>query len=94
MWNPAGGELFYRTVTGVMALAFETEPTFTRGALTQLFEWSFTGGNLRQLDVSLDGQQFLLLGNATETADGEAAPSEIIVVQHWFEELRRLVPTD
>ena len=34
VWNPAGSELFYRGPTGVMALAFETEPTFTPGALT------------------------------------------------------------
>ncbi len=32
VWNPAGSELFYRSPTGVMALAFETEPTFTRGS--------------------------------------------------------------
>ena len=44
--------------------------------------------------VSPDGQQFLLLASATETADGEATPSQVIVVQNWFEELRRLVPTD
>ena len=44
--------------------------------------------------VSPDEQWFLLLGRVTETADGEAAPSNLIVVQNWFEELRRLVPTD
>ncbi len=44
--------------------------------------------------VSPDGQRFLLLTNASETADSEAAPSQLIVVQNWFEELRRLVPTD
>jgi hypothetical protein len=26
-------------------------------------------------------------------ADGTAAPASIIVVQHWVEELKRLVPT-
>ena len=31
---------------------------------------------------------------AVQTADGEATPSQVIVVQNWFEELRRLVPTD
>ena len=41
-----------------------------------------------------DGQRFLLLANATENADDEAAPSQVIVVQNWFEERRRLVPTN
>jgi hypothetical protein len=26
-------------------------------------------------------------------ADGSAAPPNIVVVQHWIEELKRLVPT-
>jgi hypothetical protein len=26
--------------------------------------------------------------------DGAAAPASIVVVQHWVEELKRLVPTD
>ena len=52
------------------------------------------GVGRRRMAVSPDGQRFLLLANATENADGEAAPSQLIVVQHWFEELRRLVPTD
>ncbi len=93
MNGPAGGELFYRSLTGLMALAFETEPTFTPGALTQLFERATLGGRGRRMAVSPDGQRFLLLATATENADGEAAPSKIIVVQNWFEELRRLVPT-
>ena len=41
-----------------------------------------------------DGQRFLLLAEATENADGEAVPSQVIVVENWFEELRRLVPTN
>ena len=61
VWNPAGGELFYRGPTGVMALAVEAEPTFTPGALTQLFEWTYPGGlGVRRMAVSPNGQRFLL----------------------------------
>ena len=94
VWNPAGGELFYRGPTGGMALALETEPTFTPGALTQLFERVLFGGRARRMAVLPDGQRFLLLAEATENADGEAVPSQVIVVENWFEELRRLVPTN
>ncbi len=94
VWNPAGGELFYRTPTGVMALAFETEPTFTPGALTQLFERIIIGARNRRMAVSPDGQRFLLLANAQEGPGSEAARSQLIVVQNWFEELKRLVPTN
>jgi hypothetical protein len=45
----------------------------------------------RMYDVSSDGQRFLMIkGPAT---DAGAAPPALIVVQHWDEELRRLVPT-
>ena len=95
VWNPAGDELFYRGPTGVTALAFETEPTFTPGAPTQLFEWVFIGGpGNRRMAVSPDGQRFLLLAIGQENANGDAASSQIIVVQNWFDELRRLVPVN
>jgi serine/threonine-protein kinase len=94
LWNPAGRELFYRGPTGVMALAFETEPTFTPGALTQLFERSIARTLARQLAVSPDGERFLLLATAPGTAGSESAPSQLIVVQNWFEELTRLVPVN
>jgi hypothetical protein len=42
-------------------------------------------------DISADGQRFLMIKEGG--ADGTAAPASIIVVQHWVEELRRLVPT-
>jgi hypothetical protein len=45
----------------------------------------------RSYDVSLDGQRFLLLKQAG--SDPAASPPEIIVVQHWDEELKRLVST-
>jgi hypothetical protein len=44
---------------------------------------------MRQYDVSPDGQRFLMLKDRDPTA-GAAAPT-IVVVQHWVEELKRLV---
>ena len=95
VWNPAGNELFYRGPNdGVMAVAFETEPSFTPGVLTQLFDRPVIGGANRQMAVSPDGQRFLLLATATVSADGEAAPLSLNLVQNWHEELKRLVPVD
>ncbi len=48
----------------------------------------------REAALSPDGQRFLFLADATETADGEAAEPQILLVQNWFEELRRLVPVN
>ena len=42
-------------------------------------------------DVSADGQRFLMV---KETSDADERPPSprIILVQNWFEELKRLVP--
>jgi Tol biopolymer transport system component len=47
-------------------------------------------GGSRNYDVSPDGKRFLMI----KSADGPAtlAPQSLVVVQNWFEELRRLVP--
>ena len=46
----------------------------------------------RNYDVSPDGQRFLMMKEAS--ADPTAAPPQIIVVQNWVEELKRLVPVE
>ena len=46
----------------------------------------------RTYDIAPDGQRFLMIKPAGG-ADQTAAPRSVIVVQHWIEELKRLVPT-
>jgi hypothetical protein len=41
--------------------------------------------------VSLDGKRFLMIKDAGDP-NQPPAPARIVVVQHWFEELKRLVP--
>ena len=49
-------------------------------------------GRTYDYDISLDGQRFLMIKEGGG-ADQTAAPPQVIVVQHWTEELKRLVPT-
>ena len=92
LWSPDGRELFYRAPSGVMRVPVETEPTFTPGDPEVLFEDSyyFVGG-ARTYDLAPDGR-FLMVKEAAMTTEADAE-LEIILVQHWFEELTRLVPT-
>jgi hypothetical protein len=90
-----GKELFYVEADGTLArVAVEAKgTTWNNGAPTKLFERRYyTGVNSgRSYDVSPDGQRFLML----RLAGGEASatPPTLIVVQHWDEDLKRLVPT-
>jgi hypothetical protein len=46
----------------------------------------------RMYDVSADGQRFLMIKETGE-ADERTPSARIILVQNWFEELKRRVPT-
>ncbi len=71
----------------------QTEPSFTPATPEVLFEGEyFRSGVGRSYDVAPDGQRFLMITEGEVAEDTSAAPT-IIVVQNWFEELRRLVPT-
>ena len=95
-WGPDGRELFYRDGQGqaVLVVPIDTEEGFAAGTPEVLFEGPYlsefpTGG---QYDLAPDGQRFLMVKEGAAT--GDATPAEIVLVQNWFDELERLVPTD
>ncbi len=94
LWSPNGDELFYRGPRGMMVVPVETEPTFTPGAPDVLFDQQYYSVlSRRTYDLAPDGQRFLMVKNTPE--DGAEAPvPQVILVQNWFEELTRLVPTE
>jgi eukaryotic-like serine/threonine-protein kinase len=91
VWNPNGGELFYRSGERMMAVAIATQPSFTAGKPRMLFKGQYvpTVTTPPNYDVSPDGQRFLMLKSSEE----EQKATQIVVVQNWFEELKRRVPT-
>ena len=95
-WSPDGRELFYLTDEGrrLMVVPVELGPSLQVGEATSLFEGQyFTPPTIRSYDVSPDGQRFLRIKpSGAGTTETGTAP-EAILVQNWFEELTRLVPT-
>ena len=96
LWARDGRELFYLepgTPARLMAVPVQAEPTFEHQAPRELLDWPyFPGTEGRAYDVSRDGERFLTV-IPVETED-DARPPPINVVLNWFEELRRLVPTN
>ena len=45
-------------------------------------------------DVSPDSQRFLMVKGLFDLTDDDDGESKIIIVENWFSELERLVPTD
>jgi len=87
-WARSGRELFYRSDEEMMAVAIETEPAFSPGNPTVLFEDPYFRAVRRVYDISLDDQRFLMIKGGSS----DDAPRELHVVLNWFEELKRLVP--
>jgi serine/threonine-protein kinase len=98
LWARDGQELFYLApstgpASTLMRVPVEARSTVWRaGTPVALFDGRyFTGTQGRAYDVSPDGRRFLMIKEAGGD-QGDARP-QIIVVQHWQEELKRLVPT-
>ena len=96
VWGPDSRELFYQTnadgLIRVMVAVNDTEPGFNPGNPVPLFEGPYRSGEPnfpRAFDVSSDGDQFL-----TAKEPIEALRRDANLVQNWFEELKRLVPTE
>ncbi|MCH7805236.1 MAG: serine/threonine-protein kinase [Acidobacteria bacterium] len=90
LWAPNGRELFYRSGDAMIGVTVETDPTFRAGSPKVLFTGEYYG---LSYDISPDGQRFLLIKEAEQTEE-TATRTELIIVQNWFEELKRLVPTE
>ena len=92
VWAPDGRDLFYRNGDRMMAVAIETEPELSVGTPRTLFEGRFLAVGDQAgstYDISPDGQRFLMIKR-----EQDLAPTEIVVILNWFEELKRLVPTE
>jgi hypothetical protein len=91
--------LFYYLGTeqtgALMAVSVESDSNFTAGTPTMLFQGNYPAPNTGRAlyDVSRDGQQFLMIKSPAAEGGG-ALLRQIVVVQNWTEELKRLVPTN
>jgi hypothetical protein len=94
VWSRDGRELFYWMDPGtIMGVTLDTDGTFSASRPRVIVKGDYVRdtGASPQYDVSLDGRRFLMVKPAT--ADHDAAPPKVVIVQNWTEELKRLVPT-
>jgi len=95
-WARNGRELFYLSPQNdMMSVQVANGDTWSSTAPVKLFDASayYTGGTANpyiNYDVAKDGRFLMVKPKGTA---GEGAPAtNLIVVQNWFEELKRLVP--
>lgn len=93
LWSRDGQEIFYRNASSIVAVRVRTDPVFTvmtPGPLFNLAGYVLAGQRGVRYDVGPDGR-FLLLKSVSP---GEDPRRGIVLVQHWTEDLKRLVPVD
>jgi len=89
IWSHDGQELFYLEGDKMMAVKIETQPEFRSQPPEVLFEESYSHQNRGSYDVAADGRFLMIRG-----FDSDSDLNQINVITNWFEELKRLVPTD
>jgi serine/threonine-protein kinase len=83
MWHPDGSSILFLGPKGrLMEAEVRTEPVFSTGSPRVVLQ-----GPFESLDVHPDGELFL----AIKIDPGEPI-TELVVVENWFEELKRKVP--
>jgi serine/threonine-protein kinase len=93
VWGRNGRELFYWVDDGtVMAADLQTGPTFVAGTPRRVISGRYVAPlNGRPFDVTRDGRRFLMIKTPDTTRETAERP-RIVVVQGWFEELKRRAP--
>lgn len=91
VWARDGRQLFYRSRDQVWVVDVRTDAGFSASKPRLLFENPeyFSGHPIRTFDVSPDGQRFLMVQGEEEKP---RPVTELILIQNWFEEVKRLAP--
>jgi len=98
LWASNSRELFFvDPESRIVAVPVQPGPSFSAGDARVVVDTPVVpeqpGFSGRNYDVSRDGRRFLIVKDSVND-DRPSAPSPIGVVQNWFEELKRLAPTN
>lgn len=89
IWSRDGQELFFRNGDKMMAVSISPEDGVISASPRLLFEQRFVQGIGLNYDVAPDGRRFLTV----QPVNPELPATHINLVQNWFDEVKRLVPT-
>ncbi len=93
VWAKSGKQLYYVWQDQMWVVDVQTDDGFATSKPRLLFKKSglglVSGPICRTFDLSPDGQRFLMVRGVQRKP---APVTEMVLVQNWFEELKRLVP--
>jgi len=92
VWSRTSNELYFVKGATLMAVSFETKAGFRPSRPRKVLDVDFqvtSAGSLANFDVHPDIERFVVVKNSSPDSI-----TELNVVLNWFEELKRLVPTE
>jgi serine/threonine-protein kinase len=95
LWSRNGRELFYYLAPDtIMTVPVRLGTDVVLGTPQAVVKgpYAIPRNVGRHYDVSPDGKRFLLLKDAESAASAKPVPPEIVLVQHWAEELKAKLP--
>jgi hypothetical protein len=96
VWARSGDELFYLAADGtIQGVRVEGSSSWRSSTPTRALQGNYYFSSVtnpgRSFDIAPDGKRFLVIKEGSD--DRTPPPQKLIIVEHWFEELKRLVPT-
>ena len=97
-WSGDGETLYFLGPSGLMAAAIDASTTFSWEPPEEVlpregYAFPPQAGRRSQYVVSPDTGRILVMKDA-DGSRGAGVPQELVLVQNWFTELERLVPTE
>lgn len=94
VWAADGASLYYRGASGdLMVVPTTLRPRFTRGRPLPVFplrDRFRVSGNASAYDITADGKHFIMVSEI----ENRPVTRQLEVVLNWWEELKRLVPSN
>jgi serine/threonine protein kinase/Tol biopolymer transport system component len=94
VWAPDGSELYYRSADGnLMAVPLQRDAGITPGRAVELFKVQDrfrTSGNAAAYDIEPNGRRFIMVTQENPPP----IVQQVTIVLNWYDELKRLVPTN
>ena len=98
VWRRGGGELYYRSWVGMMAVSYASGSEFRASAPRELWKGEYSAGNgascgmpgvsSSNYDVAPDGQRFVMVKEQSGSIDG----TKVVVVLNWADKLKAATP--
>jgi hypothetical protein len=96
VWSRDGRELFFSNLDfrQILAVPMQSGTPLVAGRPQVLFEFAMLriGGGAWPYDVAPNGRFLIIRSGQVES--GESTAPALILVQNWFEELKRLAPVN